>query len=45
MFVSYGAEKSYLMVLDNDETIDNNRKLSTIKVFSFVKAENLAFVA
>ena len=44
MFVSYSADQSYLMVLDNDETIDNNKKLSTIKVFSLTGDASLNFI-
>jgi hypothetical protein len=42
MFVFYSAPTSYLMILDNDETIDSNKKHSTIKVFS-VSGDQFAF--
>lgn len=33
MFATTNNEKEYLFILDNDETVDNNNKRSTIKVF------------
>ena len=33
MFVSLSTDSTYLLILDNDETIDSNKKSSTVKIF------------
>lgn len=43
MFIYYSPQKSYIFILDNDETIDSNSKYSTVKVFSVVE-EQFQFV-
>lgn len=35
MFAVNKGTKNYLFILDNDETVDSNRKHSTIKMFDF----------
>lgn len=39
MFIYYSPQKSYIFILDNDETIDSNSKYSTVKVFSVVEEQ------
>lgn len=43
MFPFYAAGTSYLLILDNDEGVDSNNKLSTVKVYS-ISQDTLAFV-
>lgn len=43
MFIYYSTPVSYLMVLDNDERVDSNKKQSTIKVFS-IEGDQFKFV-
>jgi hypothetical protein len=33
MFAVNKGEKNFLFILDNDETVDSNKKQSTIKMF------------
>jgi hypothetical protein len=42
MFISPSTDSTFVMILDNDETIDSNKKLSTVKVYE-IKGDAMTF--